>query len=286
MKTTLIILTYNDGERTFDLVSKIYAYRSFDSIVLVNNASTDDTADLLEKARLLSPEKIHVVSSPENGGYARGNNLGAVYALKNLHPDIIFFANPDTFFPEETVYAMTQALCENPEYGVIAPLVNQGYNVWPVPGFAGLLESLFLVAFNIHKRAVKKQLLSSPLYLEDAGVVEGSFFAITADAYKKIRGLDERTFIYAEEIMLAKRLQKAGLKVGVLTGHFYDHLHSASIKKISGGSKAAVFHHFRDSFRIYNKYYLHTDALQDLIFEAAYRLAFLERKLYDFVKRI
>lgn len=283
MKTTLIILTYNDGERTFELVSKIFGYRSLDSIVLVDNASTDDTEKLLEKARLLSPQKIHTVRSAENGGYAKGNNLGAVYALKNLNPDIIFFANPDTFFSEETVYAMTQALQENPQYGAIAPLVNQGYNIWPVPGFAGLLESLFLIVFNIHKRAVKKRLLASPLYLEDAGVAEGSFFAITADAYKRIRGLDERTFIYAEEIMLSRRLQKAGLKVGVLTGHFYDHLHSASIKKMSKGSKAAVFHHFRDSFRIYNKYYLHTNALQDLIFEAAYRLAFLERKLYDLI---
>ncbi|MBO4374697.1 MAG: glycosyltransferase family 2 protein [Lachnospiraceae bacterium] len=285
MKTSLIILTYNDGERTYDLVSKICGYNTPDSIILVNNASTDDTLSLLEKAQKLAPEKIHVISAPENGGYAKGNNFGAVYTLKNLSPDIIFMANPDTYFTEETVYAMTQALSDNPGYGVVAPLVSKGYNVWPVPGFTGLLESLFLIMFNIHKKAVKKRLLSSPLYLEDAGVVEGSFFAITSDAYKRIRGLDERTFIYAEEIILARRLMKENLKVGVLTGHFYDHLHSASIKKLSGGSKAAVFHHFHDSFRIYNKYYLHTNALQDLIFEAAYRLAYLERKIYDLIKR-
>ena len=284
MKTSLIILTYNDGGRTFDLVSKVYGYRTFDSIILVNNASTDDTLSLLEKARLLAPEKIHVISAEENGGYAKGNNFGAVYALKNLEPDLIFIANPDTFFTEETVLAMTRVLSVSTGYGVVAPLVNQGYNVWPVPGFCGVLESLFLIAFNLHKRAVKKQLLSSDRDLEYAGVVEGSFFAITSDAYKKIRGLDERTFIYGEEIMLARRLEKAGLKVGVLTGHFYDHLHSASIKKLSGGSKAAVFHHFRKSFRIYNKYYLHTNALQDIIFEASYLAAYLERLIYDRIR--
>ncbi|MBR5377272.1 MAG: glycosyltransferase family 2 protein [Lachnospiraceae bacterium] len=281
MKTTLIILTYNDGERTYGLVSKIYGYEAIDSIVLVNNASTDDTLSLLEKARLLAPKKIHVISSPENGGYAKGNNFGAVYALKNLDPDLLFFANPDTFFTEETVTAMKDALSGSGEYGAIAPLVNKGFNVWPVPGFAGILESLFLIIFNIHKRAVKKRLLSSGRALEYAGVVEGSFFAIKAGAYKKIKGLDERTFIYGEEIMLARRLEKAGLKVGVLTGYFYDHLHSASIKKLSGGSKAAVFHHFRDSFRIYNKYYLHTNALQDAVFEAAYLAAYIERRIYD-----
>ncbi len=284
MKTSLIILTYNDGERTLDLVSKICGYQALDSIILVNNASSDDTLSLLEKARLLAPEKIHVISAPDNGGYAKGNNFGAVYALKNLSPDLIFFANPDTFFTEETVLAMISAISKSDEYGVIAPLVNQGYNVWPVPGFCGVLESLFLIAFNLHKRAVKKRLLSSDRAVENAGVVEGSFFVITADAYKKIRGLDERTFIYGEEIMLARRLEKEGLKVGVLTGHFYDHLHSASIKKLSGGSKAAVFHHFRNSFRIYNKYYLHTNALQDIIFEAAYLAAYLERLIYDRIR--
>ncbi|MCR5652095.1 MAG: glycosyltransferase family 2 protein [Lachnospiraceae bacterium] len=284
MKTSLIILTYNDGERTFDLVSKIYGYRAFDRIILVNNASTDDTLSLLEKARLLAPEKIHVISSPENGGYAKGNNFGAVYALKNFSPDLIYIANPDTFFTEDTVLAMARALSETDEYGVAAPLVNQGYNVWPVPGFGGVIESLFLIAFNLHKRAVKKRLLSSDRVLEDAGVVEGSFFAIKADAYKKIKGLDERTFIYGEEIMLARRLEKAGLKTGVLTHSFYDHLHSASIRKLSKGSKAAVFHHFRDSFRIYNKYYLHTNIFQDIIFEAAYLLALLERHIYDLLR--
>ncbi len=284
MKTALIILTYNDGERTLDLVSKIKDHRAFDHIVLVNNLSTDDTLSLLEKARKYNPEKISVITAPENGGYAKGNNFGIGYALEHFAPDQIFVANPDTYFSDETALKMSSALYSNPEYGMLAPLVNQGYNVWRLPSFTGVIESLFLIMFNIHKRHIKKRLISSKHSLVPVGVVEGSFFVITADAYQKISGLDERTFIYGEEIMLSYRLRMTGKKVGVLTRERYDHLHSASIKKISHNSKAAVFHHFRDSFRIYNKYYLRTNRLQDLIFEAAYKLAYLERVIYDHIR--
>ena len=122
MKTSLIILTYNDGGRTYDLVSKIYGYRAFDDIILVNNASTDDTQSLLEKAQMLAPGKIHVICTAENGGYAKGNNFGALYALKNLDPDLIFIANPDTFFTEETVLAMKKAPGDGSQQAGIHPV--------------------------------------------------------------------------------------------------------------------------------------------------------------------
>ncbi len=283
MTTALIILTYNDGERTLELAKKICTYKAFDHIVLVDNQSTDNTLKLLEEAKKASPEKITVISAPENGGYAKGNNFGIRYAIEHFDTDYIFVANPDTFFTDETSLTMIRAMQKRPDYGVIAPLVNQGYNVWDLPGFLGVIESLFLIVFNLHKRAIKKNLLASGHSLVKVGVVEGSFLLISREAFEKISGLDERTFIYVEEIMLSRRLMVEGYKVGILPKERYDHLHSASIKKISNNSKAKVFHHFHDSFKIYNKYYLHTNALQDLIFEIAYKLAYFERVIYDHI---
>ena len=57
-----------------------------------------------------------------------------------------------------------------------------------------------------------------------------------------------------------------------------------SIRKIYRSSKARAFHHFRDSFRIYNKYYLKTNALQDKIFDVCWYLGYLERVVYDRLK--
>ncbi len=283
MNTVLIILTYNDGDRSSELAKKVCGYKAFDHIILVNNQSTDNTLELLEEAKKANPQKITVISAPENGGYAKGNNFGARYAIEHFDPDYIFIANPDTFFTDKASLAMVNAMQKRPDYGIIAPVVNQGFNAWDLPGFWGVIESLFLITFNLHKKAIRQQLISSGHSLAKVGVVEGSYFLISREAFEKIHGMDERTFIYGEEIMLSYRLMLDDYKVGILPKERYDHLHSATMKKLNNNSKAKAFHHFYDSFKIYNKFYLHTNPLQDLIFEIAYKLAYYERVIYDHI---
>ncbi|HAG69464.1 MAG TPA: hypothetical protein DCL38_05775 [Lachnospiraceae bacterium] len=279
--TSLVIISYNDGELSSELAKKVKDHKAFDHIVLVNNGSTDNTLALMEKARETAPEKITVISAPDNGGYAKGNNFGIRYALEHFHSDYIFVANPDAYFSDRAATECLWQIKRHPEYGILAPVVNQGYNAWNLPGFSGVIESLFLIIYNLHKRAIKKRLVSSQRPIERVGVVDGSFFIISSKAYEEIGGMDERTFLYCEEMMLSYRLMLHGYYVGVLTKERYDHLHSTTIKKLNNNSKARAFRHFHRSFRIYNRYYLHTGPVQDLIFEAAYALAYLERVIYD-----
>ena len=283
MNTSIIILNFNDGERTAALVKKIKSYVLFDHIIVVDNLSTDNSMDILLP---LKDAVTDVISSGSNGGYARGNNFGILHALKNYGSDYIFVANPDVSFTEDTAMQMVQALKDHPEYGIVAPNVRQGYNAWELPGFAGIIQSLFLVAFTLHKKRVRENIILSPEELVQTGVVEGSFFAISSKAYKAARGFDERTFLYAEEIIMARRLLAAGYKEAVLRDCYYDHLHSASIKKLYHSSKAKAFHHFRDSFRVYNRYYLHTTHFQNKVFDLAYAAALLERHIYDGVYKL
>lgn len=283
MNTSIIILNFNDGERTAALVKKIKSYVLFDHIIVVDNLSTDNSMDILLP---LKDAVTDVISSGSNGGYARGNNFGILHALKNYGSDYIFVANPDVSFTEDTAMQMVKVLKDRPEYGIVAPNVRQGYNAWELPGFAGIIQSLFLVAFTLHKKRVRENIILSPEELVQTGVVEGSFFAISSKAYKAARGFDERTFLYAEEIIMARRLLAAGYKEAVLRDCYYDHLHSASIKKLYHSSKAKAFHHFRDSFRVYNRYYLHTTHFQNKVFDLAYAAALLERHIYDGVYKL
>ncbi len=281
MKTALIILNYKDAERTLGLLKSVRDYPGLDNIVIVDNHSLDGSFELLKAEE---DQKVHVIAAEDNLGYAGGNNKGALYALRSFKPDILFFANPDVFFSAGTVSAMSSALDKNPRFGVVAPLVRQGYNVWDLPGFAGVLESLFLIIFNLDKKRIRSGLERSDRVLAEAGVAEGSFFAVDARKFKEVQGFDERTFLYSEEIILARRMKAFGYKTGILTGERYDHLHSASIKKLYHSSKAAAFHHFRDSFRIYNKYYLRTNAVQDRIFDICWYLGYAERVIYDLIR--
>lgn len=285
MNSCIIILNYNDGKRAAELALTLAEYQVPNHIVLVDNCSTDDSFQLMS-SMTSELAKIHVIQTDKNGGYAKGNNFGIRYALANFEADYIFVANPDIMVTEQTLSAILSAMAAHPQYGAMSCLVNQGYNVWKLPGFFGMIESLFLIWFNLDKCSIKKKLAASTNDLETVGVVEGSFFCLSAGAYCCCKGLDERTFLYVEENILARRLKSAGYAEGILTRERYDHFHSVSIKKEYKSSKARAFHLFYDSMNLYNQEYLHTNPLQNGIFKVCYFLAYLERILYDLIQRI
>lgn len=282
MSSAIIILNYNDAENTKKLACSLRDYSCPEKIVLVDNCSTDKSFQTLLQ---IVDSRIDVIASPDNGGYAKGNNYGIRYVLEHYQPDFIFVANPDIYVEESVLFKIIAYMEKNPSCGVMSCIVRQGYNVWNLPGFCGILESLFLIWFNLHKRHLKRKLLSSTNAAEPVGVVEGSFFCIRSSTFTEIGGLDERTFLYAEEIILSRRLKNLGYYTAVLTKEFYDHYHSVSIKK-AYHSKAKAFHNFYKSFRLYNTEYLHTNALQNGIFRLAYGLAYIERLIYDFIIKI
>ncbi len=280
----IVILNYNDMETTRKLADSARDYSCLDGVVVVDNHSSDESFKYLTGAYENDP-RVDVIQTPSNGGYAKGNNFGINFAIEKYDPEFVFVANPDIAVSADTVAKMISAMQEHSAYAVMAPIVNQGYNVWNLPGFGGMIESLFLVWFNLDKKRIKEKLIASSKAVAEAGVVEGSFFVIRTEDYKAVEGFDERTFLYAEEIILARRLKDIGRKVGVLTKERYDHLHSASIKKQYRASKRRAFPNFYKSFCIYNRYYLKTNRLQDMIFAACYGLAYIERFFYDVVKR-
>jgi len=276
----LIILNYNDWKTVYDLIHLIKDYKALNKIIIVDNASKDDS---YQRLSLLSNEKIDVIQSQGNKGYAYGNNYGAEYALEKYNPKTLFFANPDVAFEENVVIQIVEALYQKEEYAVGSALVRSGYNVWKLPGFYGMIRSMFLIVHNLEKRRIKKQLLQIKKVAE-VDVVEGSFFAIKADIYKKINGLDERTFLYYEENILAKKLKNKGYKEIIVRNCDYEHLHSKSIKK-EYKSKAKAFKLFADSYEVYGKYYLNMNRLQKVQLKIFFRLAYFERTVYDRVMK-
>lgn len=282
MKNALIVLNYKDSDTTLKFIEMASAVSFIEKIIVVDNNSCDGS---LERLSVAISDRVDVINSGKNGGYAFGNNYGCRYAIDKYAPDVLFISNPDVSFKNETVEAMQTVLEKDKSIGVVAPIVNKGYNVWNLPGFGGLLESILLVTHNIHKRTIKKRLLVSTKSPVNVGVVEGSFWAMRTENFKNIGGLDERTFLYYEENILAKRLNSNNLKVCVLTDQRYDHYHSVSIKKRYGG-KTRAFKNFHPSMLLYLNEYLGSNPLKRAIFEITFGLGYTERFIYDLINYI
>ncbi|MCR5672453.1 MAG: glycosyltransferase family 2 protein [Lachnospiraceae bacterium] len=277
MSSALIVLNYNDPKTTCDFLDAASKLSSIDAVVVVDNRSSDDSYEILKK---YESDRVSVVLSDRNGGYAYGNNIGCRTAIDRYGADVLFISNPDVRFTDDTVNAMQQALADDDSIGAVAPIVNQGYNIWNLPGVWGVIESVFLIWFNIDKRRIKNRLIASSNEVETVGAAEGSFWATTRAAYEKAGGLDERTFLYYEENIYAKRLKACGYKVAALTKKRYDHFHSVSIRKRFGG-KTRAFAHFKPGMKLYLKEYTTCNAAGMMLFEIAFALGYVERVLFD-----
>ncbi len=235
--TVCVIVNYNDAETAAGLAGQIAGYGSLDHIVLVDNASTDDS---YERLKMLEGGKITVIRAEKNGGYGAGNNLGVRYAAQRLGAVRVLIANPDVMFTDRCVRNLSRILARHPEAGVAAAVMRNGsaaapfppQNAWRLHGFVGEL----LYMGPVSRRIFRNRLYYPASYYKDrtavpADVVHGSMLMVDAAAFLACGGYDEGIFLYQEEMVLGRRMKAAGRRTVLLLKESYIHQDSVSISK-------------------------------------------------------
>lgn len=267
MKINCVILNYNDAKTVEKLVGQIKNYSILDGIVLVDNASTDDS---WQRLQMLEGEKISVIRAEKNGGYGAGNNLGIRYAVKRNQATHVVIANPDVSFTEDCIRGLARVFQRHPEAGVAAAGIEdknykQFQNSWKSQGFVGQL----LYMGPVSRRIWTRLLYYPRSYFEGKKAVwvdevHGSMLMVDAAAFLECGGYDEGIFLYQEEMVLARRMREAGKRTVLLLTESYYHEHSASIRK--SFQKELERQKLREqSVLYYMRKYLHINWLQERI---------------------
>lgn len=288
MKTGIVILNYNDAVSTSTLVDSIIGYASIGHIAVVDNCSTDESWKIL-KNKYDAQEKVSVISSGKNGGYSYGNNYGARYLIKEYGTDIIFIANPDVLFDEALIEAITQKYEKKEGYAVLTGvMMRPDGSVDPAPyrqlfSYTHDLGDCFLTIRRLVYEK-KRYEVDYSVPVMDVEVVQGSFFAITAEAFEKINGLDENIFLYYEELILAKKLKAAGYKTGLLTDKTYLHNHSVSIRRSMKNIK--IWKAVLKSKYYYQKNYNNANALQMILLRICGGFSLFEKLIIEVLRKM
>lgn len=234
----LVILNYNDSERTIELLDEIAEYDVWDKIVVVDNKSTDNSFEILKKCTY---EKVDVIESRRNGGYSYGNNFGIKYLDAHYNIDICVIANPDIRVAEEVIHKMVRVIGDGGRYSATAPVMLDKNGKYTLNAYKrrGYYQDVweYLVPMQYPKKQ-HGQFLSNRARTDFAEIVPvhmlpGSLFAIAIDALKKINYLDEGVFLYCEERILAERMHRYDLHLGLLINESYTHLHEETRDCIS-----------------------------------------------------
>jgi len=231
----IVIVNYNVRRFLRECLASVYDSRgefTFE-VCVVDNASDDGSADMVAAEF----PQAHLIRT-ENRGYAAGNNLGLKAfgfgpggpdrhtsgpdGLGSAPPRFALLLNPDTILPPSALADMLRFMAEHPEAGAAGPrLVRSDGSLdracrrsFPTPEVAAYRFSGLSRLFPNSPRFGRYNLtyLSPDLTTEVDSVV-GAFMLIRGQALSEAGLLDERFFMYAEDLDLCYRFKQLGWQV-------------------------------------------------------------------------
>lgn len=269
----IIIVSYKSNEQTVKYVQKISGNVSLPhKIVVVNNgAMPGDSEDLAAciRAELCSVDatcddahpQAFVIDNPENSGFAKGNNIGARFAIDSLHADKLLFSNNDIrLLDEDVVDKMATVLDNISEAGIVGPKIvgldGRLQSPEPYMSFAQRHIWMYLCTPFISKE--RKRELFAFDYAENAAEgfhykLMGSFFMVRSIDFANCGMMDEGTFLYSEEPILTERMASIGLKPYYLPSVSVLHEHSKTISRTLDSRKQDALQ-FESEVYYYRKY--------------------------------
>jgi len=117
---SIIVLAFNQLEHTRACLKSLRAYTSLPhELIVVDNASTDGTADFL-RAWAADHSNVQIISNRQNLGFAAGNNQGLALAKGQC----VLLLNNDTVVTPGWIESLLAALQSSPDIGIVGPMSN------------------------------------------------------------------------------------------------------------------------------------------------------------------
>lgn len=270
-KVDIIVVNWNAAELALQAVAPYLNYSSPQlscNVIIVDNASSDNSL-------LLFKDKVHnVIVNHENAGFGKACNQ----AFAGSEADYILLLNPDTISKPEVLEKLVEFLEKNPSYAIAGPAqVNEYSQVIKTcgrfPGFATALFEVFGLSKTFPKVFTPAPIMTDWDHSESKEVdhVMGSYMLIRKSILDEVGFMDERYFVYMEDLDLSKRISDAGLKA------FYNH--EVSIFHEGGGTgekfqERRLFYSLT-SRRLYWKKHFNRPAYLSLVFASILAEPFL-----------
>lgn len=232
--TVFIILNYKTYQETSCLVRDLVNQGIGDrKIIIVDNLSPNGSFDIL-KQEFSGISSVDVISSGENGGYAKGNNYGLRFA-KKYNPDYVCIINNDVKFSIKDIEELELRYNNLENVGLIAPVQkiptgeNADFYKLSEPSFADDVISYlpYLDKLPMFRHAYYEN--TTTKNVQQVDVIPGAFIFTSYKLLESYDFMDEQTFLFCEERFLAKKLKNNGFKNYILLDRYYIHEHSTTI---------------------------------------------------------
>lgn len=217
---SIITVGFKSRDYVRDLLNSLLVARGNLSIefFILDNASDDGLIEMVEKEFVPKSDerfKIYPIQNDANLGFAGANNIG----IRKSSGRYVLLLNPDMRLFPDTLTKMVAWMDNNLQAGIAGcKLVTQSGNIQPhVRRFPTVGDQLAIILKIPHlfPGILNSYLATDFDYERTARVdsIRGSFFMIRRSTIEKIGRLDERFFIWFEEVDYCKQAAAQNIEV-------------------------------------------------------------------------
>lgn len=219
VKTALVIVHYKGEGDTRACLQSFYGFTKDEVLpFIVTNSPSKQFYKLLKKEF----PKVNIIQSTTNLGVAKGNNVGIKEALKSGCENFILLNN-DTIVSPDLFKQLSECVQDDKHIGIVSPKIyfEKGFEyqknrytenqLGTVLWYAGGLidwENIYA-----HHRGVDEVDHGQYERAIDTDFATGCCMLITRDVIEEIGFLDERYFLYFEDVDYCMRARQNGFRV-------------------------------------------------------------------------
>ena len=207
-RVSIVIVTWNNEKDISVCLQSVFKqdYRNY-NVIVVDNASTDRTAMIVEKEF----PAVKIIKLNKNIYLTGGNNTGIKFAMENYSPEFVMVLNPDTKVEPNLISSLLEVIQKDPKIGAAGPKVkfwnnqNEG-----LINSAGLIYDGFIQAYDRGFMQADEGQFDTE---EEVFGVSGACILYRAQMLKEIGLYWDAIKMYMDETELFIRAKKSGWKV-------------------------------------------------------------------------
>ncbi len=224
---SLITVNFNQPLVTEALLESVITLNHYKNIevIVVDNGSRHNPVPAWEQKY----PQFRFIRSDTNLGFAGGNNL----AIREANGACVFLVNNDTIVTAGLVSKLVQALDTHREAGVVSPLIHY-YDQPDMIQYAGYTPMNFYTGRNscIGQFEEDKRQYDGPA--RETAYAHGAAMMVNREVLEKAGLMDERYFLYYEELDWCERIRRAGYRIFFEPSALIYHKESVSVGKTTG----------------------------------------------------
>ena len=228
-RLSIVIVSYNARADLERCLTSLVAHKpKIDhEVLVVDNASSDGTVEAL-RARWSG---VRLMEAGGNIGFAKANNIG----IRQSFGELVLLLNGDTIVPEGALDALVETIERRPDVAVVGPRLVDAHGRAEL-SFGRMISPLNELRQKLRERWTVERLTSKE---REVDWVSGACLLVRRADAEAVNLLDERFFMYTEDVDFCASLRARGRKVLFTPAAEITHLRGRSRQTAPRATEAA-----------------------------------------------